>query len=950
MSKPSIFIHSLFRTGSTYLWNKFRQDKNYYCFYEPLHHILAQVSTINIQYMMTTDFKAVHHPELDKYYLEEYMPLLSKGQTGLPYFKKEFSYDQFCMNTGDENPGLKQYIDSLLNSAAGKIAVLKFNRTAFRTGWFKKNFPLSAHIYLNRNPRDQWQSYNELFQRKKNSLFFLMDLLIASVNRDNAVFDPLSKIIPLVRYSSPNQDNENDFYRIALRSYSDEERYCIFYYIWFNAFIKNVCDAILFIDIDLLSEDISYKNKLTELLRERHFEGIHFDDAKIEHYSHYTLPINTMDEIETKIQQLSLQSLTLDQIDGFFRDIPPEGEKFLKLQREDFIDVKKKNPSPLLDFREIELDKLEKLIVQLESKFSMKTDQTRVLETETVKKKMELNNRTRGVNEKNNILDDEENEILQKMGETQKKDILLLLKDEHLRQKDLIITENMRVISQKDWKVQRENLLIMEKNKLLKLKDKIIAEKDRELLLKEDELRDKDLRLTEKAEDIEQKNTIIAEKDRELLRKDSEIDDNNMRLLELNAELKQKEAVINKKLKSIKWKKNEVKQKELQLLKMKEELTQLSSQLQKISNSLTFRTGKIVLFPAKILKRLISKMKATGKRAVATLHPISQPHPGYAGNFEKKINISNQLKINFGTHRSGLKYGLDYLNSLHNPNGVVFDAFIERTFCWNPDGITPHLTPWIGIIHVPPKIPLWFNYQQSNEMIFKTEAWGKSLPYCKGLFTLSKYHQKYLEPKLGIPVNSLFLPTEVPNIKWTWEKFAANKEKKIIQVGWWLRRLHAIYQLPRTDYKKIFLDINHKSLPRLLKAEKEILLKEGEFDDSMYNTVETIDFLTDNEYDKLLSENIVFIHLYDSSANNIISECIVRNTPILVNPLESVIEYLGEEYPFYFNSYEEASNKMTDFELILKTHLFLKNHPTKEKMSGEYFLKSVTGSKIYRSL
>lgn len=322
----------------------------------------------------------------------------------------------------------------------------------------------------------------------------------------------------------------------------------------------------------------------------------------------------------------------------------------------------------------------------------------------------------------------------------------------------------------------------------------------------------------------------------------------------------------------------------------------------------------------------------------------------YFSRFERKINLGDQLEINYGRHRSGLKYGLSYLTKLHNPYGIILDAFIERTFCWHPEGIKPHTKPWIGLIHVPPNIPDWFISDQANEVIFKTEAWRQSIPLCKGLFVFSNYHKINIETKLNIPINSLFFPTEIPQMQWSWDKFQANNEKKIIQVGWWLRKLHAIYQLPKTRYKKIFLNVGHHLIPSLMHVERNMLIKAGTFNDEMYVTAETIQYLSDEEYDRLLCENIVFLYLYDASANNTVTECIARNTPILINPIEPVKEYLGEDYPFYYYSLEEAANKAQDLDLILKTHLFLANHNIKKKLTGEYFLESVANSEIYKNL
>ncbi|HLP48811.1 MAG TPA: glycosyltransferase, partial [Candidatus Kapabacteria bacterium] len=369
--------------------------------------------------------------------------------------------------------------------------------------------------------------------------------------------------------------------------------------------------------------------------------------------------------------------------------------------------------------------------------------------------------------------------------------------------------------------------------------------------------------------------------------------------------------------------------------------------LLKFLNSNTYRAWKIIARSVRVTEKLISKI--TGKLS-RLFRRIPTRLVNHFNRFEKKINLGDQLEANYGRHRSGLKYGLSYLTNLHNPNGIVFDAFIERTFCWHPGGIKPHTKPWIGFIHVPPHVPAWFISGQANEKIFKTKAWQESLSLCRGLFVFSNYHKVNLEKKLDIPVNNLLFPTEIPNIQWTWDKFQANQEKKIIQVGWWLRKLHAIYQLPQTRYTKIFLNVEHECVPTLMQIEKNILMKEGTFHEGMYETVETIRFLPDNEYDRLLCENIVFIYLYDASANNTVTECIARNTPILINPIEPVKEYLGEDYPFYYHSLAEAAEKAQDLDLVLKTHRFLVNHPVKKKLTGAYFRQSFVNSQIYKSL
>ena len=97
---------------------------------------------------------------------------------------------------------------------------------------------------------------------------------------------------------------------------------------------------------------------------------------------------------------------------------------------------------------------------------------------------------------------------------------------------------------------------------------------------------------------------------------------------------------------------------------------------------------------------------------------------------------------------------------------------------------------------------------------------------------------------------------------------------------------------------------------------------------------------TFEEYDNLLSNNIVFVDLFDASANNAVLECIIRNTPILINKLPAIVEYLGENYPLYFNNLDEVSKILENNDLILQAHEYLKSM-NKSDLSIDYFKKQV---------
>jgi hypothetical protein len=288
---------------------------------------------------------------------------------------------------------------------------------------------------------------------------------------------------------------------------------------------------------------------------------------------------------------------------------------------------------------------------------------------------------------------------------------------------------------------------------------------------------------------------------------------------------------------------------------------------------------------------------------------------------------------------------MDSLKSLHLEGGVSLVDFVEKPFAWDlsanrKKGTVPYTKPWVGIIHNPPNMPEWFGSgNTSNQHIFAMKAWKKSLPSCQGLFTLSEYHRNYLQPLFNFPVVNLFHPTETPEIKFTLDAFHNNKQKKIIQVGWWLRKFESIHKLT----SKLQRAVLHCGNPwfKYLKLSEKNFAKDSK--------VIQLPWKPNKSYDLLLSRNLVFVDLYDSSANNAIIECIVRNTPILVNPLDSVKEYLGDSYPFYFSTLEEAQNKAEDFQLIEEAHNYLRQL-SKEKLTQECFLKSFAESEIYQKL
>jgi hypothetical protein len=320
---------------------------------------------------------------------------------------------------------------------------------------------------------------------------------------------------------------------------------------------------------------------------------------------------------------------------------------------------------------------------------------------------------------------------------------------------------------------------------------------------------------------------------------------------------------------------------------------------------------------------------------------------------EKGINIhyfnQNDMK---GLHRSGWEYVISNMETIatFNDNSILCDLYVDRTFHWNYEicnklGIIPYTKKWIGFIHHTDN-EIYTNYNIIE--LFKKQYFIESLTYCKGLIVLSKYLKKKLMNILikngyySIPVFILYHPTEFVSNTFDITIFEKEKEHKVIQIGAWYRKIDAIFKLNlgsnKLHFKKYALNgpamngyynkLDKKDNIAMISRDcisRDNLERENGLSENELRSVELINELSPSDYDKLLISCIIFIYLIDASAANTIIEAIVRNTPILINKIEPVVEYLGSGYPFYYESMEEATEKLNNMKLIKKTYEYLKN-------------------------
>lgn len=324
-------------------------------------------------------------------------------------------------------------------------------------------------------------------------------------------------------------------------------------------------------------------------------------------------------------------------------------------------------------------------------------------------------------------------------------------------------------------------------------------------------------------------------------------------------------------------------------------------------------------------------------------------------------------------------------------------------------GLIPYKTEWIGFVHhtFDTSFSHFNNVELLNNPYFLESLPKCRGIFVLSKYLQTKFTEEFVIRSINVPVRYIAHPTELDVPKFTMTRFINNVDKKLLHIGGWLRDVFSFYMLDiastltfndgnflcssnHTDFiKKVaikgkymnnyfpgrnFLSEFHqfllkseskpsKSTSRAycsqhisqnmfdIESDKESLTGNWNihYYEQMVKTIKSVDvieFIDNNIYDNLLTENIVFLNLVDASAVNTLIECIARNTPIIVNRHPAVVELLGEKYPLYYGNnmeYTEMSvevNKLLfDRTKIARANKYLQKMD-KSKFTMDYFVKT----------
>ena len=272
-----IFLHGMWRSGSTFIWSRFRALNSTCCFYEPLHHGLARLTAAKIARDTPAVIASNKHPQLSAPYFAEFAPLLKSR--GVRAYRETLAYHRFALQPGTANPDLARYVTVLLDHAgqSGKTAVLGFNRSGLRVGWLREMFK-PYDVQIERDPRQIWWSYVQ--QARKGNFFFLQKwMFVLECNAEHPLFAPIAARLPLRRGAQRVATGEKAYYRRVLQYMPPDQVYLMVFYLWLLLAVHALSHSDLVIDLDRCV-DPPYRSQLTEKIGRASSLFVRFDEAQ----------------------------------------------------------------------------------------------------------------------------------------------------------------------------------------------------------------------------------------------------------------------------------------------------------------------------------------------------------------------------------------------------------------------------------------------------------------------------------------------------------------------------------------------------------------------------------------------------------------------------------------------------------------------------------------------
>lgn len=180
-----VFLHSSYRTSSTWFLSKIRSSDSVYAYYEIFHELLSSVRRDEIENIKVDSWNS-KHPSFAPYFLE-FMPLI-RDEGGVDGYDASMAYEKFIPEDGVGgivSDAELRYVNSLIENADShnRIPVLSCTRSLARAKCLDRVFGGNS-IFLYRNLFHQWASYSGQYVNGNDYFIKRTDDIIRSSTHD----------------------------------------------------------------------------------------------------------------------------------------------------------------------------------------------------------------------------------------------------------------------------------------------------------------------------------------------------------------------------------------------------------------------------------------------------------------------------------------------------------------------------------------------------------------------------------------------------------------------------------------------------------------------------------------------------------------------------------------------------------------------------------------------
>ena len=292
-----IFIHSLFRSASTFFFQKFRSlGPAFTCYQEPFNEALVALNdpARHERLLGTQEGSVLRHPRLDLPYFYEFW---SRRRHLAGLYRKAFAYEQYFLGESGRLPaGQVNYLSALIEHADG-TAVLQCCRSSGRAAALRREFG-GIHVQVWREPRNQWWSYKvaDYFDRATQLIY-----------RCESLPPALRRIRAMAHIGAGRPQ--------PLRP---RENYRLFYGLWLDAWLRLQPQADLSISLDGIATSRADNDDCSRRLGELTGHALGLSDVRASGMVFTAEEQGLYSEAEAEVHALFVQSgqATWQQVDA----------------------------------------------------------------------------------------------------------------------------------------------------------------------------------------------------------------------------------------------------------------------------------------------------------------------------------------------------------------------------------------------------------------------------------------------------------------------------------------------------------------------------------------------------------------------------------------------------------------------------------------------------------